>query len=170
MSNQTKASNLVFRAADFTALEHAHFIKGLLRPFKDKGELNDWASRCELLRNQLIAMSGRLMDQSRTLPIALLPASLTQQKTAAGTTFLRWRSSDRTEMGDSLLARLMRAETTPAFLIAELAELEVQRIVVNMQISLTHSIARQARECARRAALLEQICSRRNPIPRPPHH
>jgi hypothetical protein len=39
--------------------------------------------------------------------------------------------------------------------------MELQRIVLNMQISLTHSIARQALECANKAAQAEAAYLRR---------
>ena len=36
--------------ADFQRLEHAGYLKGLLQPFKGKGSLETWASRCAALR------------------------------------------------------------------------------------------------------------------------
>ncbi|AMO74803.1 DUF3158 family protein [Pseudomonas citronellolis] len=95
------------------------------------------------------------------LPFSLLDVQLAQQATGAGTTFLRWRNLDRSSMGVSLWEALLANPATPASLIDELYAMELQRIVLNMQISLTHSIARQALECASKAAQAEAAYLRR---------
>jgi len=51
-------------------------------------------------------------------------------------------------MGVELWEALLDAPATPATLIDDLYAMEVQRIALNMQVSLTHSIARQALDCA----------------------
>ena len=58
-------------------------------------------------------------------------------------------------MGVALWEALLANPATPGSLIDELYAIELQRIVLNMQISLTHSIARQALECANKAAQAE---------------
>lgn len=55
----------------------------------------------------------------------------------------------------------MNHPTTPAPLLPQLLDLELQRIALNMQISLTHSLARQAIECAAKMAQAEAIYQRR---------
>jgi len=42
---------------DFQHLEHAHYLKGLLKPFKGKGPLEDWANQCAALRDDLIRLA-----------------------------------------------------------------------------------------------------------------
>ena len=74
---------------------------------------------------------------------------------------LRWRNLDRSSMGVALWEALLANPATPASLIDELYAIELQRIVLNMQISLTHSIARQALECANKAAQAEAAYLRR---------
>ena len=64
-------------------------------------------------------------------------------------------------MGVSLWAELMNHPITPAPLLAELLALELQRVALNMQISLMHSIARQATECAEKMAQAESIYEQR---------
>src|SRR3546814_12937763 len=64
-------------------------------------------------------------------------------------------------MGVALWEALLANPATPASLIDELYAMELQRIVLNMQISLTHSIARQALECASKAAQAEAAYLRR---------
>lgn len=151
----------VLEAADFRRLEHAASLKGLLKPFKGKGELESWASQCEGLRDDLVRLAQRLVSQATAYPFSLLPVLLAQQTTGAGTTFLRWRNADRSAMSVSLWTELVNHPTTPAPLLPELLTLELQRIALNMQISLTHSIARQARECAEKMAQAETSYQRR---------
>ncbi|OVZ58322.1 integrase [Pigmentiphaga sp. NML080357] len=148
--------------ADFQRLEHAGYLKGLLQPFKGKGSLETWASQCTALRDDVIGLAQRrVLPQARTYPFSLLDVQLAQQATGAGTTFLRWRNLDRSSMGVALWEALLANPATPASLIDELYAMELQRIVLNMQISLTHSIARQALECANKAAQAEAAYLRR---------
>lgn len=148
--------------ADFLRLEHAAYLKGLLKPFKGKGSLEAWASQCHGLRDDLITLAQRrVLSQARGHPFNLLGVQLAQQPTGAGTTFLRWRNLDRSSMGVALWEALLANPATPASLIDELYAMELQRIVLNMQISLTHSIARQALECANKAAQAEAAYLRR---------
>lgn len=152
--------------ADFQRLEHAGYLKGLLQPFKGKGSLETWASQCAALRDDVIGLAQRrVLPQARAYPFSLLDVQLAQQATGAGTTFLRWRNLDRSSMGVALWEALLANPATPASLIDELYAIELQRIVLNMQISLTHSIARQALECASKAAQAEAACPgiRRSP-------
>lgn len=148
--------------ADFQRLEHAGYLKGLLQPFKGKGSLETWANQCAALRDDVIGLAQRrVLPQARAYPFSLLDVQLAQQATGAGTTFLRWRNLDRSSMGVALWEALLATPATPASLIDELYAIELQRIVLNMQISLTHSIARQALDCASKAARAEAAYLRR---------
>jgi len=147
---------------DFRRLEHAAYLKGLLKPFKGKGSLETWANQCAALRDDLIALAQRrVLPQARGYPFNLLGVQLAQQTTGAGTTFLRWRNLDRSCMGVELWEALLDAHATPATLIDDLYAMEVQRIALNMQVSLTHSIARQALDCAGKMARAEAVYHRR---------
>ena len=146
---------------DFARMAHAASLKGLLKPFKGKGELETWASQCEALRDGLIALAQRLLSQATAYPFSLLPVGLAQQNTGAGTTFLRWRNADRSAMGVSLWAQIVDRPETPESLAQALFAVELQRIALNMQISLIHSIARQGRECAEKMAQAEAVYQRR---------
>ncbi|BGE53301.1 MULTISPECIES: DUF3158 family protein [Enterobacteriaceae] len=147
---------------DFQKLEHAAYLKGLLKPFKGNGELATWASQCAALRDDLIGLAQRrVLAQARSHPFNLLPVQLAQQNTGAGTTFLRWRNLDRSSMGVALWEELVSSPATPAGLIDDLLALEQQRIVINMQISLCHTIARQGMECASKLASAQAVHQRR---------
>ncbi|MCK2094622.1 DUF3158 family protein [Thauera aromatica] len=144
--------------ADFQKLEQAASLKGLLRPFpfKGKGALTEWASQCHALRDDLIELAKRrVLAQADAYPFRLLPVELAQQTTGAGTVFLRWRRPDRSVMGVALWQALITSPATPDMLIDDLYAMEVQRIVLNMQISVLHTLGRQAHECASKVALAE---------------
>ncbi|MBM2511734.1 DUF3158 family protein, partial [Pseudomonas aeruginosa] len=51
-------------------------------------------------------------------------------------------------MGVGVWAEMLRQDKTPEYLLQDLYEMELQRITLNMQISLIHSIGKQAAECA----------------------
>jgi hypothetical protein len=143
---------------DFVRLEQAASLKGLLKPFKGNGGLETWANQCHALRDQLIALAQRrVLPQLSGYPFRLLPVELAQQSTGAGTTFLRWRTLDRSAMGVALWQAMMASPSTPAYLLADLHALEHQRIVLNMQISLLHSLGRQARDCANKMAAADTV-------------
>ncbi|EBY9795339.1 DUF3158 family protein [Salmonella enterica subsp. enterica serovar Minnesota] len=146
----------------FVRLEHAASLKGLLKPFKGKGGLEAWASQCFAMRDELIALAQRqVLQQVSGHPFHLLPVELAQQTTGAGTTFLRWRRHDRSAMGVVLWQELMVSTSTPVNLLVDLHAIELQRITLNMQISLLHTLGRQAQECARKAAVAEDTYLRR---------
>ena len=114
------------------------------------------------IRDELITLAQRqVLPQARAYPFNLLDVQLAQQTTGAGTTFLRWRNLDRSAMGVALWESLLDRPATPVSLIDDLYAIELQRIVLNMQISLTHSIARLALECANRMAQAEATYRRR---------
>ena len=153
---------LGLQQAAFMKLEHAASLKGLLKPFKGKGDLEAWASQCFAMRDELIGLTQRqVLQQAVGHPFHLLPVELAQQTTGAGTAFLRWRKHDRSAMGVALWQELMASTGTPVNLLAELHAIELQRITLNMQISLLHTLGRQAQECASKAAKAEDAYLRR---------
>jgi hypothetical protein len=137
----------------FSDLEHAAFFKGLLKPFKGKGDLDDLARLGETLRDELAHLSAnQVLVQAERYPFSLLPIRLVRQSTGAGTVFLRWCNPDRSRMGTELWGQLICDDRTPDRLLPDLYELELQRIALNMQISLMHTLSRQASQCARKMA------------------
>lgn len=145
----------------FLRMEHAASLKAFLKPFKGKGALKELFSQCEVLRDRLIEVSReQVLQQAKSYPFALLPIQLAQQTTGAGTAFLRWRTVDRSIMGVHLWDELIW-KSAPSHLVADLYAIELQRIVLNMQISLVHTIARQARACAEKVAHAQDIFEKR---------
>ena len=145
-------------SADFRALEQAASLKGLLRPFTGKGELLAWFHDCTQLRDAVICLAQRrVLTQAANYPFNALKVQMGRQTTSAGTVFLRWRSVDRSTMGAGAWAALIADPRTPTALLPELHGLELQRIALNMQISLVHTLARQAKTCADQMAHADEV-------------
>ncbi|WP_454753552.1 DUF3158 family protein [Cupriavidus necator] len=114
------------------------------------------------MRDSLIVLAQRrVLPQARAYPFNLLDVQLALQTTGAGTTVLRWRNIDRSSTGVALWESLLGHPAIPASLIDDLYAMELQRIALNMQISLTHSVACHAKECASNVAQAEAIHLRR---------
>lgn len=146
----------------FSALEHAAFHKGLLKPFKGKGELMQFGEACSQLVSSLVLLATEeVLAQAERYPFTLLPIRMTRQSTGAGTVFLRWGRMDRSKMGVDLWGELVLDDRTPASLVSELLAMELQRITINMQISVVHSISRQVFLCASKIDVAEQIYQQR---------
>lgn len=148
--------------AAFLELKQSASLKGLLKVMGGRQDLEEWANQCEGMRDQLIEMShSKTLQQVRTYPFSLLPVQLAQQTTGSGTAFLRWRKVDRSGMGVYLWEDLILSQSTPTHLLNDLYQIELQRIVLNMQISLLHSIAKQSRACAKKIASADLVLQKR---------
>lgn len=66
-------------------------------------------------------------------------------------------------MGVALWQALIASAATPDTLLDDLYAMEQQRIVLNMQISLLHTLGRQAHECASKLAQAESLYLQRVP-------
>jgi hypothetical protein len=160
----------------FVGLQHAPSLKGLLKPFKGKGGMELLAEQCGALEAGLNALAQESIHaQANRYPFTLLPVRMTLQRTGAGTVFLRWQDIGTRQMGVHVWARLVGDTKTPEHMIQDLHAMELQRIALNMQISLVHAIGRQAAECAEKMAQadavylerLDQITKSRGNEPQP---
>lgn len=140
-------------------LEQMTSLKGL---FKGKGELLALAEACLTVRDQLILeVLPATLARAHVSPLHLLPVHLSHQATSAGTTFLRWRRVDRAAMGVAQWQALLLAPYTPSALVPTLYQLERQRVLLNAQISLTHSLAQLAQRTADQLSHAERIHQQR---------
>lgn len=139
----------------FQALQQSASLKGLLKPFKGKGELTQFADLCHVLEAGLQALAQGVLEQTRRHPFPLLPVRLTEQNTAAGTRFLRWQKVSNRRMGVGVWAEMIAAPKTPEALLQDLYRMELQRIALNMQMSVVRSMAKQATECAEKMGQAE---------------
>lgn len=145
----------------FMRLEHAASLKGLLKPFKGKGELSQFADLCRVQESELKALAQEVLSQARQYPFTLVPVRLTEQNTQAGTQFLRWQKVTDRRMGVGVWAEMMSSPRTPESMLQDLYVMELQRITLNMQMSLLHSITKQAAECAEKMGQAEDVYTAR---------
>ncbi|PAU63299.1 integrase [Pseudomonas sp. PIC25] len=141
----------------FQGLQQGASLKGLLKPFKGKGELAQFAEQCRVLEVGLKALAQNVLAQVQRHPFTLLPVRLTEQNTQAGTLFLRWQHVATRRMGVGVWAQMVSSPKTPVSMLQNLYALELQRITLNMQISLIHSIGKQAAECAEKMGQAEAV-------------
>ncbi|MFJ2453989.1 DUF3158 family protein [Pseudomonas protegens] len=145
----------------FQGLQQSASLKGLLKPFKGKGELDQLADQCRALEAGLKELAQGVLAQVRRYPFTLLPVKLTEQNTQAGTMFLRWQHVGTRRMGVHVWGSMVDHPKTPTSLLQDLYSLELQRITLNMQISLVHSIGKQASECAEKMRQAEAVITGR---------
>ena len=145
----------------FQRLQQAASLKGLLKPFKGKGELTQFSDLCRVQESELKALAQEVLSQARRYPFTLVPVRLTEQNTQAGTQFLRWQQVTDRRMGVGVWADMMGSSRTPESMLQDLYAMELQRITLNMQMSLMHSIAKQATECAEKMGQAEAVYTAR---------
>lgn len=163
-SNDGSLQQTAFRPLQqeaFQRLQQAASLKGLLKPFKGKGELNQFADLCRAQESDLKALAQEVLSQARRYPFTLVPVRLTEQNTQAGTQFLRWQQVTDRRMGVGVWAEMMGSPRTPESMLQDLYVMELQRITLNMQMSLLHSITKQAAECAEKMGQAEAVYTAR---------
>lgn len=141
----------------YRQLEHAASLKGLLKPFKGKGELEHLAQVARDIEAQLSQLMEAVMQQAGRPPYSLLDMRLVRQNTGAGSTFLRWRSRDFVRMGVAVWEQQMANPALPPAVRDGLYRFECERIALNLQMSVVHSLFRQASTCATKMASAEQV-------------
>ncbi len=147
----------VLTADAYRQLEHAASLKGLLKPFKGKGELEHLAQVARDIEAQLCRLMEAVIQQAGRPPYSLLGIRLVLQNTSAGSTFLRWRTRDFSRMGVAVWERHMANPTLPQDVRDGLYRFECERIALNLQMSVVHSLFRQASTCAIKMASAEQV-------------
>ena len=163
-SNDGSLQQTAFRPLQqeaFQRLQQAASLKGLLKPFKGKGELTQFADLCRAQESDLKALAQEVLSQARRYPFTLVPVRLTEQNTQAGTQFLRWQQVTDRRMGVGDWAEMMGSPRTPESMLQDLYVMELQRITLNMQMSLLHSITKQAAECAEKMGQAEAVYTAR---------
>ncbi|TNB81572.1 DUF3158 family protein [Pseudomonas sp. Fig-3] len=128
----------------YRELEQGASLKGLLKPFKGKGELQQFAETILRLRTELAGLMGAMLAIMAQPPFSLLDLRLVVQHSATGTDFLRWRSPDFQRMGVQVWQQAMGHSHLTPVLREALYQLEVNRVTLNLQMSSLQSLYRQA--------------------------
>ncbi|NAO28874.1 DUF3158 family protein [Pseudomonas syringae pv. dysoxyli] len=141
----------------YRQFEHAASLKGLLKPFKGKGELEHLAQVAREIEAQLRRLMEVVVQQAGRAPYSLLDIRLVLQNTSAGSTFLRWRTRDFSRMGVAVWERQVSNKILPLATREGLHHFECDRIALNLQMSVVHSLLRQAATCAITMASAERL-------------
>lgn len=141
----------------YRQLEHAASLKGLLKPFKGKGELEYLAQVARETEAQLCRLMETLAQQAGQPPYSLLDIRLVLQNTSARSTFLRWRTRDFARMGVAVWEHQVSNKALPQAVREGLHRFECERIALNLQMSVVHSLYRQASTCAIKMASAERL-------------
>lgn len=141
----------------YRQLEHAASLKGLLKPFKGKGELEHLAQVARGIEAQLCHLMEAVVQQAEQPPYSLLDIRMVLQNTSAGSTFLRWRTRDFARMGVAVWERQVRNNALPPVVREGLHRFECDRIALNLQMSVVHSLYRQATTCAIKISSAERL-------------
>ncbi|SMF66013.1 MULTISPECIES: DUF3158 family protein [unclassified Pseudomonas] len=156
--NPAQPMNLEALTSDaYRQLEHAASLKGLLKPFKGKGELEHLAQLAREIEAQLCRLMEAVVQQAGQPPYSLLDIRLVLQNTSAGSTFLRWRTRDFARMGVAVWERHICNNALAQAVREELHRFECDRIALNLQMSVVHSLYRQASTCAIKMASAERL-------------
>jgi len=102
----------------FQRLQQAASLKGLLKPFKGKGELDQFAELCRAQESGLKALAQEVLGQARQYPFTLVPVRLIEQNTHCGTLFLRWQRVTDRRMGVGVWAEMLDSPRTPESMFA----------------------------------------------------
>ena len=141
----------------YRQLEHSASLKSLLKPFKGKGELEYLAQVARETEAQLRRLMEAVVQQAGQPPYSLLDIRLVLQNTSAGSTFLRWRTRDFARMGVAAWERQVSNKALPQAVREGLHRFECERIALNLQMSVVHSLYRQATTCAINMASAERL-------------
>ncbi|MQT39857.1 DUF3158 family protein [Pseudomonas sp. FSL R10-0765] len=160
MNPLTSAQQMPFETLTqdaYRQLEHAASLKGLLKPFKGKGELEHLAQVAREIEAQLYHLMEAVVQQAGQPPYSLLDIRLVLQNTSAGSTFLRWRTRDFSRMGVAVWERQLCNKPLPQVVREGLHRFECDRIALNLQMSVVHSLYRQASTCSIKMVSAERL-------------
>lgn len=131
-------------AEAYREFEQGASLKGLLKPFKGKGDLQQFAETILRLRTRVAELMAVMLTIMAQPPFSLLDLRLVVQHSASGTDFLRWRSPDFQRMGVQVWQQAMALQHLAPALREALHQLEVSRVTLNLQMSSLQSLYRQA--------------------------
>lgn len=142
---------------DYREFEHSASLKGLLKPFKGKGELFQFAGTIKQLRGELETLMAAMLAIMAQPPFSLLELRLSVQHSSQGACFLRWRSPDFKRMGVEVWEQVMEHPLLQPELRQALYQLEANRIVLNLQMSSLNSLYRQVLTGALKHAYADDV-------------
>lgn len=144
---------------DFAA---KHNINGLMRSFF--GELSSPEEILPLLeqvreaRNGLIADYPTLIRRITDTLVSTLPLLFYRDTaSSAGSVYLRWRNVENNRSGQKAWENIVSDASYSREVRASMVQVEKERLVLNMQVSILTSIMRQLSECAEKMNKADEL-------------
>lgn len=128
-------------------LAHDSSLKGLLKPFKGKGDYEELVELVRSAQNKLQVIMKHLVTLTEHQQIAHRRMTLRLHKSASGQYYLRWRTfgnTANTASGDELWKQVVSDPLTAPVTKRNLLVLEKQRIALNLQAACVQSMLKQA--------------------------
>lgn len=144
----------------YRRMAHESSLKGLLKPFKGKGDFRELELSARGALTKLDQMMERLVALSDHQHVAHRNIVLRLHKAKSGQGYLRWRTMRHAadqSMGLTLWTKVVNDPLTGPQTRQNLLILEKQRITLNMQASVMQYIVRQAAECADKVEQAESV-------------
>lgn len=155
-----RGAQVLVDQASYRNVKHASSLKGLLKPFKGKGELEVLEQQLLGIQDGLKALMDEVVDSWARPPFSLLPVNVLPHASTSGASHLRWRTRGRgARMGVGVWNKQMLMKQTPPELLDELHSYEILRIRYNMQMTCVQFIIKQVRECQEKLQDAESIYS-----------
>lgn len=151
---------------DYNSLADESTLKGLLRV----RELSLLAQDALAARAILHQIQVRMLQRAWRFPVRYLPLLLCRGPARSGANFLRWRNQENNRSGVLAWQELMQSPQLPPQAREALLQIEHDRIVFNMQMSVLTFILRQCRECAKKNTDADTLAASLLPSPDRKHH
>lgn len=157
MMNNTITGYQSLADEDYKILAYISSLKGLLKPFNSKGELELLENNAQHVREMMKPLMQQLIRSARRYPVRQLPLIFTIGPAPSGANFLRWRNQQNNKSGTPAFSHLISDPRIPQRARDALLEIERDRIVFNMQMSVLTFIIRQTRECQEKIKQAEKL-------------
>lgn len=136
-------------------------IKGLLKPFKSKGDMQNLLHNLLQAREDLKSIHKKLTRSAQSsFPVKYYPILFRESKSQSGASFLRWRNHQNNRDGMPVLIKLFEDENTTDKAKEIFREMEIDRISFNMQMSILSSMIRQVRDCIQKINDIDELYTR----------
>lgn len=121
-------------------------LKGLLKAFKGKGELQALVQELRETQTLLVQRQPTLKQAVYDLPVRTLPIILCSNPARSGVSYLRWRNLDNNRSGSVALQEAIQQPDVTDELRDAMLALEWRRQVVNTQLSVVTFMLRRIRQ------------------------
>lgn len=129
-------------------LAYESCLKGLLRVREPQLSAQSAADAAATLHQ----LQTRIIHRAWRWPLRHLPLLLCRGPARSGANFLRWRNQQNNRSGIPAWRALLQDASQPPQIRDALLAIEQDRILFNMQMSITTFLLRQIRECSLKMA------------------